>query len=259
MLLKDKVAIITGAASGVGRAAARIFAQNGARIVCADVVEAANADTARQVTEAGGSAIAMRCDVTREEDVRALVQGAVENFGRLDIMFNNAGVATATDGKSHKMHEQTLDDFERLTNINFRGVYLGCRFAIEQFLKQGDRQGVIVNTGSVAGMVGWGGTIYGATKGAVIQMTRGLAIELAPQGIRVNAVCPAGMITSFGQAAHGERAATQDEIAAYGGRHPLGMPIAPEDCANAALFLASDMARNITGVALPVDGGYIAG
>jgi NAD(P)-dependent dehydrogenase (short-subunit alcohol dehydrogenase family) len=258
MLLKDKIAVITGAGAGVGRAAAMIFAQHGAKVVCADVNSDWVTETTDQIGAAGGVALGQACDVRRAEDIRAAVQRAVDQFGRLDIMYNNAGVATATDGQPRTLLDQGDDDFERLVSINYRGVLYGCQIAVRQFLAQGGG-GVIVNTGSVAGIVGWGGVMYGSTKGAVNQMTRGLAIEVAKHGIRVNAVCPAGMMTNFGRSAnHVVDDASPDLVARYGQMHPLGRPIAPEDAANAALFLASDLSSNITGVLLPVDGGYTA-
>lgn len=252
MLFKDKSVVITGAGSGVGRAAALIFAAHGAKVVAADIMDDWARETVRQVEAAGGRAIAARCDVRAYADIAAAIDSAVAAFGRLDIMYNNAGVATATDGKRHRLIDQDDADLDRLVSINHKGVLYGCQAAVRQFESQGGG-GVIVNTGSVAGMVGWGGVMYGSTKGAVNQLTRGLAIEVAAQDIRVNAVCPAGMMTNFGHAdgsGFSERSA--DMIDAYSKLHPLGRPIAPEDCANAALFLASDLARNITGVLLPV-------
>jgi NAD(P)-dependent dehydrogenase (short-subunit alcohol dehydrogenase family) len=258
VLLQDKSVIITGAGSGVGRAAALRFAAEGARVVCADVRDDWAKETVRLIEAEGGTASAQHCDVTSESDVIAVIEAAVAQYGRLDVMFNNAGVATPRPGAT--LEDHTLDDFERLMAINVRGVYLGCKHAVIQFKKQGDG-GVIVNTGSVAGMVGWGGTVYGATKGAVNQITRGIAIECAPFGIRVNAVCPAGMpFTNFvvPDATVGSQGLDGEMGNAVGSMHPLGRPITAEDSAEAALFLASDMASNITGVLLPVDGGYVA-
>ena len=258
MLLQDKNVIITGAGSGVGRAAALRFAAEGARVVCADVRDDWAKETVRLIEADGGNAIAQHCDVTSEADVIATIDAAVAQYGRLDVMFNNAGVATPRPGAT--LEDHTLEDFERLMAINVRGVYLGCKYAVVQFKKQGDG-GVIVNTGSVAGMVGWGGTVYGATKGAVNQITRGIAVECAPFGIRVNAVCPAGMpFTNFvvPDAEVGSQGLDEEFGNAVGQMHPLGRPITAEDSAEAALFLASDMASNITGVLLPVDGGYVA-
>ena len=260
MLLQGKTVVITGAGSGVGRAAARIFARNGAKVVCADVVTDRTGETVSMVRADGGEAQAVKCDVRDEAQVSAAIELAVKAYGRLDVMFNNAGIAsTVSGGAVQGFVDTTNEDYERLSDVNFRGVVNGCRQAIKQFIKQDDHEGVIVNTASVAGLVGWGGTLYGATKGAVVQITRGLAIEYAKHGIRVNAVCPAGMITNFGAPQTAEyRKATPEMEAFVGKLHPLGRPIDPEDAANAAMFLASDLARNITGVLIPVDGGYVA-
>ena len=258
LLLPDKVAVITGAGSGVGRASALRFAEEGAAVVCADVREDWVQETADLVTAKDGRALAQLCDVSVEDDVAGAVQAAVDAFGRLDVMFNNAGVTGMTPGM--KFEDHTADDFERLTGINFRGVFNGCKHAVIRFKQQGDG-GVIVNTGSVAGMVGWGSVVYGATKGAVNQLTRGVAIECAPFNIRVNAICPAAMphtnfILRSPDVAFEPK--SDEEIAMMGSLHPLGRPITAEDCAAAAAFLASDEAINITGVLLPIDGGFVA-
>jgi NAD(P)-dependent dehydrogenase (short-subunit alcohol dehydrogenase family) len=258
MQLEGKSAIVTGAGSGVGRASALRFAEEGAKVVCADVNAEAAAETAGLIEAVDGVATAQRCDVSVEADVIAMIDAAVGAYGRLDILFNNVGVPTPRLGS--KLEDHTLEDFERLTSINFRGVFLGCKYAVLKFKEQGGG-GVILNTGSVAGLVGWGGSVYGATKGAVHQLTKAVAIEAAADGIRVNAICPAGMpYTSF-MAAGGLNASPEDleKIAqGVGSTHPLGKPILAEDCAEAAVYLCSDRASNITGVLLPVDGGYVA-
>ena len=256
--LQDKTAIITGAGSGVGRASALRFAEEGARVVVADVMDDWAAETVRLVNEAGGDAIAHHCDVTIESEVAAAVDAAVAHFGRLDIMFNNAGVTGMKPGATFE--DSTEDDFHRLTNINFKGVFLGCKHAIIRFKAQGDG-GVIVNTGSIAGMVGFGSVVYGATKGAVNQITKGLAIECAPFDIRVNAICPGTMpLTNFIMVDPDKPFSTPPEeyLSMAASLQPNGRFVTAEDCAAAALFLASDDARNITGVLLPVDGGYVA-
>ena len=256
--LEGKSAIITGAGNGVGRASALRFTQEGAKVVCADIDSEAAAQTVKLIEEQGGTAIAQRCDVSDEADVIAMIDAAVSAFGRLDILFNNVGVPTPRLGS--KLEDHTVEDFERLTSINFRGVFLGCKYAVLKFKEQGGG-GVILNTGSVAGLVGWGGTVYGATKGAVHQLTKAVAVEAAADGIRVNAICPAGMpYTSF-MAAGGLNASPEDlekSAQGVGSTHPLGKPILAEDCAEAAVYLCSDRASNITGVLLPVDGGYVA-
>jgi NAD(P)-dependent dehydrogenase (short-subunit alcohol dehydrogenase family) len=258
MLLKDKTAVVTGGGSGVGRASCLRFAEEGARVVCADIDLDRAKETVAQVEAAGGTAVAERCDVAQEADVVAGIATAVDRFGRLDIMFNNVGVPTPRLGMSFEEH--TVEDFERLTAVNFRGVFLGCKHAVIQFKKQGGG-GAILNTGSVAGLVGWGGTVYGATKGAVHQLTRAVAIEAAPFNIRVNAICPAGMpYTNFMAAGGMDGAGIDiDQVAQHtGSMHPLGRPITAEDCAEAAVYLVSDRAGNVTGTLLPVDGGYVA-
>ena len=258
MLLTNKVVVITGAGSGVGRASARRFGEEGAAVVCADIDLDSVKETVAELEEAGSQAVAERCDVSEDADVAAAVASAVGHFGRLDVMFNNVGIPTPRLGMSFEEH--TLEDFERLAAVNFRGVFLGCKHAVIRFKEQGDG-GVILNTGSVAGLVGWGGTVYGATKGAVHQLTRAVAVEMAPFGIRVNAICPAGMPYTGFMAAGGMTVsgADLDAVAAHtGSMHPLGRPITAEDCAEAAVYLCSDGAANVTGVLLPIDGGYVA-
>jgi NAD(P)-dependent dehydrogenase (short-subunit alcohol dehydrogenase family) len=259
-LLEGKVAIVTGAGSGVGRAATLLFTRHGAKVVAADIDIASAEETVSQAKADGGSARAVRCDVSDAAAVDETVQIAVTTFGRLDVIYNNAGVTiepTPGQTRPNRLIDTTPEQMARLQGINVGGVLNGCRAAIRQFEKQGSG-GAIVNTNSVAGLVGWGGVVYGATKGAVTMITRTLALEVAAQGIRVNSVCPAAMMTKF--AGMGKFGPMSDEakqrIAA---QHPLGRTIDPVDCANAALFLASDLASNITGVNLPVDGGLSAG
>jgi len=258
VLLEGKNAIITGSGSGVGRASALRFAEEGANVVCADLNLEGAKETVQQIEENGGTAVVIGTDVSNEEDVIAAVETAVEQFGRLDIMFNNVGIPTPRLGMTFTDH--SFDDYQRLTAVNFGGVFLGCKYAVEQFKKQGDG-GVILNTGSVAGLVGWGGTVYGATKGAVIQLTRAVAVECAPENIRVNALCP-GAMPYTGFMAAGGLQLPEDQLEqvaqSAGSIHPMGKPITAEDCAEAAVFLCSDLAKNITGVAVPIDGGYVA-
>jgi NAD(P)-dependent dehydrogenase (short-subunit alcohol dehydrogenase family) len=258
MLLEGKKAIVTGAGSGVGRASSLRFAEEGAAVLCVDIDPDRGKETVAQIEAAGGTAVADRCDVGSESDVVASIAAAVQHFGRLDIMFNNVGVPTPRLGS--QLEDHTVEDFERLMRINVGGVFLGSKHAVIQFKKQGDG-GVILNTGSVAGLVGWGGTVYGASKGAVHQLTRAVAVEGAPFGIRVNAICPAGMPFTNFMAAGGLDTSQLDLDAIgkqVGSSHPLGRPITAEDCAEVAVFLVSDRAWNITGILVPVDGGYVA-
>lgn len=256
-LLEGKVAVITGAGSGVGRAAALIFSAHGARLVVADINRAAVEETAAQAKAAGGEAVARACDVSKADQVEALVTAAVSAYGRLDVMYNNAGLTNLPrpgDTGVRKLTQVEQDEIDLLYGVNVNGVIYGCQAAVRQFQAQGGG-GVIVNTASVVGLTGYGSVLYSSTKGAITTLTRSLAMELAPEGIRVNSVCPSGMPTNFMPGVAKSEAA----LASMAATHPLGRPIAPEDCANGALFLASDLAANITGHNLPVDGGFAAG
>jgi NAD(P)-dependent dehydrogenase (short-subunit alcohol dehydrogenase family) len=258
-LLEDKVAVITGAGSGVGRAAALLFARHGAAIIAADLNEATALETARLVGANGGRARGTVCDVTNAAAVDSAVAAAVGAFGHLDIMFNNAGIAAkAPTGKVRPtINETPYDEIRRVCAVNIDGVFLGCQSAVRQFLVQGGG-GVIVNTSSIGGLIGATATLYSATKGAVCALTRTLAMEVAKHRIRVNAICPGGMLTHF--AGLDPDVANADEIRArIASEYPLALPIEPEDCANAALFLASDLAAKITGHNLPVDCGKTVG
>jgi len=257
-LLEGKNAIVMGAGSGVGRASAVRFAQAGAQVVCADLDLTTAEETARLVGEAGHTAVAFEVDVADEAQVEAAVAEVAARFGRLDIVFNNVGIPTPRLGSTLEQH--TAEDFDRLYRVNVGGVFYGCKHAVIRFKAQ-ETPGAIVNTGSVAGLVGWGGTVYGATKGAVHALTKAVAVEAAPFGIRVNAICPAAMPFTGFMAAGGvdlPEDALQEVAQSVGAGHPLGQPITAEDCAESAVFLASDRAANITGVLLPVDGGYVA-
>lgn len=257
-VLAQKSAVVTGAGSGVGRASALRFAAEGARVVCADIEADCVKETVRQIEAAGGTATAVETDVADEQQVRDMIATAVDRYGRLDIVFNNVGIPTPRLGALIEDH--TLEEFNRLVAVNLGGVFLGSKYAVLRFKEQGDG-GVILNTGSVAGLVSWGGSAYGATKGGVLQLTRAVAIEGAPFGIRANAICPAAMPLTGFMAAGGlhadesQRATIAEKV---GAQHPLGRAITAEDCAEAALYLVSDAARNVTGVALPIDGGYVA-
>ena len=258
MLLEGKNAVIFGAGLGVGRASALHFSAEGANVVCADIDADRAKETARLVEDAGGTAVPFTVDVSKEGEVVAAIAAVVDTFGRLDVVYNNVGIPTPRLGMGFEEH--TAEDFERLFRVNVGGVFYGCKHAVVRFKEQG-AGGAIVNTGSVAGLVGWGGAVYGATKGAVHQITKAVAVEAAPHGIRVNAICPAAMPFTGFMAAGGVDL-PEDALASVaesvGAGHPLGKPITAEDCANVAAFLASDQAANITGVLVPVDGGFVA-
>ena len=257
-LLEGKVAVITGAGSGVGRAAVKLWTQHGARVIAADI-DLTGAEESVRLAEAGERAAAVACNVAEAAAVDATVRLAVERFGRLDVMYNNAGITVPpVPGQGlRRLTELPPEQMRRVEDVNINGVVYGAQAAIRQFEAQGTG-GAIVNTASVAGLIGYGGVLYGATKGAVVALTRALAIEVADQGIRVNAVCPAGMLTHYSgmdpDSPHKDRI-----LEGMGKAHPLGRAIDPVDTAAAAMFLASELASNITGVALPVDGGLTAG
>ncbi len=252
-LLEGKTAVITGSGSGVGKAAALLFAEAGAKVICADVQDEWIANTVSEIKSAGGEAKAAHCDVRKREDIQAAVDAAVAAYGRLDIIYNNAGVSSPL-GKTFLTN--TDDEIDRLTEINFRGVLYGCQIAGRQFVKQGGG-GVIVNTASAAGLIGWGGSLYCGTKGAVVNLTRALAIELASENIRVNSVCPGVMVTNFGIGAAGNL--SEATLAGMAKIAPIGRITDASEPARVALFLASDHAITITGTNIPVDGGMTAG
>lgn len=258
-LLEGKVVIITGAGSGVGREAVLLFTAHGAKVFATDIDLARVEETAALAKQQGGVVRAEACNVADAAAVTRMVDNTVGAFGRLDVMFNNAGVTASTQpGKGLKtLVETTPEDIERMQSVNVGGVIHGCQAAIRQFDAQGGG-GVIVNTASIAGLMGYGGVMYGASKASVALITRGLALEVAPKGIRVNSVCPSGMFTHFAGMDPGgpmaERIRTGMDAAV-----PTGKAVTAQDCAKAALFLASDLSSSITGVNLPVDAGLSAG
>jgi NAD(P)-dependent dehydrogenase (short-subunit alcohol dehydrogenase family) len=248
MRFQDKVVVITGAGSGMGKAMAERFAAEGAKVVCADI-----SGNEEQVASAiGGGAVAVRCDVAREEDVQRMIATAEESFGRLDILCNNAGFG----GGMAPLHEQTAEAWDRVHSVNIRGVFFGMKYGIISMLKSGG--GAIVNTTSASGVVGWKHhSIYGAAKAGVNQLTKSAALDYATQNIRVNAVAPGTIWTGLV-----EQSKLMPEPPAGGFRLP-GIPMdrwgLASEIAAAALFLASDDASYITGHVLPVDGGYCIG
>ena len=252
MRLKDKVALITGAGSGIGQASALKFAREGATLVAVDNQREGNQWTVRSILAEGGTAIAVEADVTDAQDVRRMTRTAVENYGRLDILFNNAGI---------NAHGTILDideeDFDKVFAVNVKGVFLGCKEAIPLMKSQGS--GVILNTASQLGVVGReGSAVYPVTKGAVIQLTRCLALDHAADGIRVNSICPGHIDTPLSRRG---RERTGDPEAAF--RYltegtALGRIGTPEEMADVAAFLCSDEASFITGAAILADGGWTA-
>jgi NAD(P)-dependent dehydrogenase (short-subunit alcohol dehydrogenase family) len=250
--LKNKIALITGAASGIGRASALRFAQEGARVVVVDVQDAAGEATATAIRETGGDACFVHADVSQGADAKAMVEAAIARFGRLDILFNNAGV-----GKHIPFDRLTEAEWDRIVDINLRGVFLGCRYGVPALQRAGG--GAILNTASQSGLQGHpNNQAYCAAKAGVINFTRSLAKDLARHNIRVNAICPGGTDTPIlrGYIPAGESA---DYVARMVAPHtPFGRLARPEEIAAAALFLVSDDASFVSGVALPVDGAASA-
>jgi len=251
---QDKVVVVTGAGSGIGKATALAFGREGAKVVAADVDIASARAAAEQIKSAGGQAESLQVDVSVAADVERMVTTTVERLGRLDVLVNNAGVFFQLP-----VVQVPEEQWDWLMSINLRGVYLGCKHAVPQMIRQGE--GVIVNTASIAGLRGFGGYgTYGAAKGGVVQLTKALAVEVARVGVRVNCVCPGIIDTAMldqGVAQMGLDKTAFVQLA--GAAHPMGRIGRPEEVAAAILFLASDEASFITGVALSVDGGLWAG
>ena len=245
-----QVALVTGAGNGIGRATALAFAAQGLKVVVSDVDVNGGEGTVVQIRDAGGTASFVRCDVTRDAEVKALVEATVSTYGRLDYAFNNAGI----DIEKGKLADSTEAEFDALMNVNVKGVWLCLKHQIPVMLAQGG--GAIVNTASVAGLLAAPKmAIYSATKHAVIGLTKSAAIEYGKKNIRVNAVCPAVIDTEMVRRAD---AADPKKGAFARAMHPIGRIGKAEEIVAAVLYLCSDAAGFTTGVALPVDGGLTA-
>jgi NAD(P)-dependent dehydrogenase (short-subunit alcohol dehydrogenase family) len=247
--LEGKVALITGAASGMGRAAAELFAAEGARVVVSDVTD--GDDTVDAITSAGGDAVFVRADVSRADDCTAMVRAATDTYGALHILYNNAGIFPDDDGGVLDTPEST---WARVMDINLKGVWLGCRAGIPAMLESGG--GAIVNVASFVALMGAATAqiAYTASKGGVLSMTRELAVEYARRGIRANALCPGPIDTPLLRELLSDPARRERRMVHI----PMGRLGQAEELAKAALFLASDDASFMTGAALVVDGGITA-
>jgi NAD(P)-dependent dehydrogenase (short-subunit alcohol dehydrogenase family) len=249
--LQNKVAIITGGTSGIGRETAVLFAKSGAKVVVAGRREAEGRQTVELVKAAGGEALFVKTDVTKVADVEELVQKTVETFGRVDIAFNNAGI----EGTWTPIVDQAEEDFDRVIDINLKGVWLCLKYEIRQMLKQGNG-GAIVNMSSIAGLMGSASAApYCASKHGVIGLTRSAAIEYAKQKVRVNAVCPAVIVTDMAERLFGAPE-IQKSVEAM---HPLGRFGSAHEVAEGVLFMCSDRSSFMTGHYLVLDGGFLVG
>ena len=250
MRFHEKAVVVTGAGSGFGEAIATRFAREGARVVVADVNEEGGRRVAAAIAAEGGTARFVRADVSRAADVKAMIDQAVSALGGLDVLVNNAGFSHRT----MPLWELPDEEYERVFATNVRGVFLGCKFAVPVMRARGG--GAIVNTASIGAVAPRPGlTIYNATKGAVMTLTRGLAAEVAPFKIRVNAVNPVAAETAFMKGAVGVEKLPDELRRQVVAGIPLGRMTEPRDVAAAVLFLASPDAEFLTGVCLPVDGG----
>ncbi|HEX5466585.1 MAG TPA: glucose 1-dehydrogenase [Candidatus Limnocylindrales bacterium] len=249
MRLEGKVAVITGAGSGMGRVAAELFAREGARIVVAESDAAAGVGTARRIEAAGGRAIAVEADVSTESGAAEMVARALTAFGRLDCLYNNAGIMPEAD---HSVIDTEVAVWDRVMAVNVRGVFLGCKQAIPAMIETGG--GSIVNIASFVALMGCSvpQDAYTASKGAVLSLTRSLAVQFGPRGVRTNAICPGPVETPLLMDwLVKDEEAKRIRLA----RNPTGRFGKPEEVAYAALYLASDESRWTNGASLVVDGG----
>lgn len=245
-----KVAFVTGGANGIGRAAALAFAREGASVVVADVSEQNNQETARMIEALGGHALAVTCDVSRNEEVQRALNAAIDAFGRLDFAFNNAGI----ENRVTPAADVTEEEWDRIIDINLRGVFLCMKHEIPLMLKQG--AGAIVNTSSGAGIKGFkGGAAYVASKHGVVGLTKSAALDYAQSNIRINAVCPGMIDTPMMERFSGGTAEGRQGVIS---QEPVGRMGSPDEIAATVVWLCSDAASFVVGSAIVVDGGQTA-
>jgi NAD(P)-dependent dehydrogenase (short-subunit alcohol dehydrogenase family) len=248
--MEKKVVLVTGAGSGIGRAAALAFAREGAKVVAADIQPQAAAETIRLIKSDRGEAIWVQADVSQAGEVSGLIDKAVEKYGRLDCAFNNAGI----EGNSAATADCDEENWNRVIAVNLTGVWLCMKYEIRQMLKQGG--GAIVNCASVAGIVGFPGLpAYCASKGGIIQLTKAAALEYAKNRIRVNAVCPGVVHTAMIDRITGGKSEAEAQFA---GMEPIGRMGTPEEIAAGVVWLCADDASFVTGHPMVIDGGFVA-
>jgi NAD(P)-dependent dehydrogenase (short-subunit alcohol dehydrogenase family) len=253
MRLKDKVAIITGAGGGQGRAAALLFAKEGAKIVASDWNVASGEQTVTRVRAAGGEAIHIGADVSDSAQVRRLIEGALASWGRIDVLYNNAGVGYSSSLSMQDILKTPEEDWDRVLAINLKSVFLTCKYAIPEMLRTGG--GSIINTSSVAALVGGENAhAYTASKGGMISLSRALAVEFGPRNIRVNCICPGVIDTPMVEPVVGPLKDSNRPLRFS----PIRRLGTPEDIAYCALYLASDESSFVTGAVFVVDGGITA-
>ena len=250
MRLAGKVAVITGAGSGIGRATAELFAREGAQVVVAELKPELGEEVVTAISARGGTASFVQTDVLNEDDVRRAIEHATERYGGLHVLYNNAGVAGPTTW------DTTAEEWHRVIDLNLTSVMFGVKYAVPVMIQQGG--GSIISTSSTAGVVGGNSPSYNAAKGGVTVMTKGLAVSLGKHNIRVNCVCPGPIDTPMNPTFFAGIPNWEEVRRNFVASLPLGRFGQPEDVARAVLFLASDESSFITGVALPVDGGHLA-
>jgi short-subunit dehydrogenase len=249
MRLADKVCVITGAGSGMGRVAARLFAEQGARVVAADYDAVAGQETEREVREAGGAITFVKADVSKEADAKGMIDHAVATWGRVDVLYNNAGIMPEAD---HSVIDTEVEVWDRVMAVNVRGVFLGCKHAIPVMVNQGG--GSIINIASFVALLGCSvpQDAYTASKGALLSLTRSLAVQFGPKGVRTNAICPGPVETPL---LMDWLLKDEDAKRLRLARNPSGRFGKPEEIVNMAVYLASDESRWTNGASLVVDGG----